>query len=212
MPTRTPRNAGAPCTLLIHRIPVSPSGTNRGSPQQFNLAPGHVLRRTSSRLAQLSLRRKFRQFDDRSMTRAIAEQVGARRLSAIQRVATIAKLTTLLSAVLTILCAAAIVGVQVTGWFRTGTWGTYRLGSVIRSLKSGRSAAYVTASVGKSPTEPTSAQVLVNWFLEIPTTTILLAVAALHFAFYLYIVAFEKQQNLGGHRRQSDAGSRRRFW
>jgi hypothetical protein len=94
------------------------------------------------------------------------------------------------------LCAVAIVGVQVAAWFRTGMWETYRLGSVIRSLESGHTAVYVTASVGKSPTEPTNTQVLVDWCLEIPTTTILLAVAALHFAFYLYVVAFEKQQNI----------------
>jgi hypothetical protein len=66
--------------------------------------------------------------------------------------------------------------------------------------------------VGKSPTELTNTQVLVDWFLEIPTTALLLAVAALHFAFYLYVVAIEQRQNIRDHRSQSDAGSRRRFW
>ena len=108
--------------------------------------------------------------------------------------------------------SVAIVGVQVTAWIRTGMWEAYRLGSVIRGLKSGHADVYVTASVGKSPTELTNTQVLVDWFLEIPTTALLLAVAALHFAFYLYVVAIEQRQNIRDHRSQSDAGSRRRFW
>ena len=111
---------------------------------------------------------------------------------------TIAKSTTLLSAVVTIVYVVAIVGVQVTAWFRTGMWETYRLGSVIRSLTSGRTAVYTTASVSAPATEPTTTQALVGWLLEIPTTTILLAVVALHFAFYLYLAAFEKRLNAGG--------------
>ena len=146
------------------------------------------------------------------MTRGVGERVGANRLSALQRVVTIAKLTTLLSAVLTILCAGVIFGVQVTSWIRTGMWEAYRLASVIRGLKSGHADVYVTASTGKSATELTNTQVMVDWFLEIPTTALLLMVAALHFVFYLYVVAIEKQQNIRGRSRQSSAGSRGRFW
>ena len=163
-------------------------------------------------LAQFSPRRKFHQFDVWSMTRSVGERVGANRLSALQRVVTIAKLATLLSAVSTILCAVVIVGVQVTAWIRTGMWEAYRLGSVIRGLKGGHADVYVTASTTKTATELTDTQVLLDWFLEIPTTALLLAVAALHFAFYLYVVAIEQRQNIRGHRWQSDAGSRRRFW
>ena len=133
-------------------------------------------------------------------------------MSALQRVVTIAKLTTLLSAVLTILCAGVIFGVQVTAWIRTGMWEPYRLASAISSLKGGHAEGYVLASTGKSPPELTTTQVMVDWFLEIPTTALLLVVAALHFAFYLYVVAIEKHQNIRGRLWQSDAGSRRRFW
>jgi hypothetical protein len=140
------------------------------------------------------------------------KRVGANRLSALQRTITIAKLATLLSAVSTILCAVVIVGVQVTAWIRTGMWEAYRLGSVIRGLKGGRADVYVTASTTKSATELTDTQVLLDWFLEIPTTALLLAVAVLHFAFYLYVVAIEQRQYIRGHRWQSDAESRRGFW
>ena len=78
------------------------------------------------------------------MTRRVREHVGANRLSALQRIVTIAKLTTLLSAVLTILFAMVIFGVQVTSWLRTEMWEAYRLASVIRST-TGDSDVYVTA-------------------------------------------------------------------
>jgi hypothetical protein len=144
------------------------------------------------------------------MTRRVREHVGANRLSALQRVVTIAKLTTLLSAVLTILCAIGIFGLQITSWIRTGMWDAYRLASVVTSLKCGRAEGYVLASTGSSATELTNAQVMVEWFLQVPTTALLLAVAALHFAYYLYVLSFEEQHNIRDHR--PDAGSRQRFW
>jgi hypothetical protein len=138
------------------------------------------------------------------------ERVGANRLSALQRVVTIAKLTTLLSGVLTILCAAVIFGVQITAWIQTGTWDAYRLASVIRTPKISHANVYVTASVSNFATELTNTQAMIDWLLEIPTTALFLVVAALNFAFYLYVLSFEEQRKVREHR-QSDAGSRRRF-
>jgi hypothetical protein len=60
-------------------------------------------------LPQFSPPRKFHQFDVWSMTKGVNAS-GLNPLSALQRVVTIAKLTTLLSAALTILCAVVIVG------------------------------------------------------------------------------------------------------
>jgi hypothetical protein len=108
--------------------------------------------------------------------------------------------TTLLSAVLTILYAVVIFGLQVTSWIRAGVWETHRLSSVIRSLKSDDGITYTTASSDKIQTELTSKQEMIEWLLGTPTIAILLMVAALLFVFYFYLVAVEKQeQNLRGH-------------
>jgi hypothetical protein len=141
-------------------------------------------------LPQFSPPRKFHQFDVSSMTKGVNAS-GLNPLSALQRVVTIAKLTTLLSAALTILCAVVIVGAQVTVWIRTGIWESYRLGSVVRSLKAGDADVYVTASTPNSAPKLTTTQVMVDWLLEIPTTPLLMVVVALHLAFYLYLVAID---------------------
>jgi hypothetical protein len=123
---------------------------------------------------------------------------GANRLSAFKRIVRFAKLTTLLSGVSTILCATAVFRFEVSSWLRTDVWETYQLSSALRGLKSDQSAVYVTASTDKFQTELTSTQAIVDWMLGIPTVLLLLAVAALHVLFYLYLVAVEKQQDVGG--------------
>ena len=122
---------------------------------------------------------------------------GANRLSAFKRIVRLAKLTTLLSGVLTIFCTAAVLGSQVTSWIRTGAWETYLLSSVIGGLKSDQSDVYVTASTDKFQTELTSTQVMVDWLLGIPTVLLLLVVAGLHVFFYLHLVNIEKQREIG---------------
>jgi hypothetical protein len=101
----------------------------------------------------------------------------------------LAKLTTLLSGVLTILCAVMIAGLQIISWIRAGVWDTYLLSSVIRALQG--DTVYVTASINK--TELTIKQAIVDWLLGIPAIVPLLVVAALHLAFYLYLAAVEKE-------------------
>jgi hypothetical protein len=110
-------------------------------------------------------------------------------LSGFQRVVKLAKLTTLLSGVLTILCAVMIAGLQITSWIRAGVWDTYLLSSVIRALQG--DTVYVTASINK--TELTIKQAIVDWLLGIPAIVPLLVVTALHLAFYLYLAAVEKE-------------------
>jgi hypothetical protein len=50
----------------------------------------------------------------------------------------------------------------------------------------------------------TSTQAIVDWLLGIPTVLLLLVVAGLHVVFYLYLVAVEKQQDIGGQGWQAD--------
>jgi hypothetical protein len=104
-----------------------------------------------------------------------------------------ARLTAVVSAVLTILCAALIFGLQLTTWSRSGVWEAYPLSTVVKGLKRDQPNVYSTASVSKLETELTSKEVLVDWLLGIPTTAILLAVAALHFVFYVYLAIIEKE-------------------
>ena len=124
--------------------------------------------------------------------------LGTNRLSAFKRIVTFAKSTTLLSGGSTIFCAAAVFGFQVTSWLRTDVWETYPLSSAIRGLKSDQSAVYVTASTDKFQTELTSTQVMVDWMFGLPIVLLLLIAAGLHVVFYLYLVAVEKQQDVGG--------------
>jgi|ERR1700730_14874499 len=119
--------------------------------------------------------------------------LGELRVSAFQRVVKFAKMTVLLSAGWTILCAATIVVMQVTFWIRNGVWDTYRLSSILKNLKSDQSSKYVTASADKFGTELTIKQVIADWLLGIPAIVPLLIVAALHLAFYLRLAAIEKE-------------------
>ncbi len=114
-----------------------------------------------------------------------------------------AKSTTLLSGVSTILCAAAVFGFQLTSWLRTDVWETYPLSSAIRGLKSNESAVYVTASTDKFQTELTSTRAIIDWLFGLPIVLLLVISAGLHVVFYLYLVAVEKQQDVGGRGWQS---------
>ena len=171
----------APCSVSFRFLPL-------GAP-----AVQPLRREVIQRLAQFMLRRKFHLSDVWSMTKGAGERYGAGHLSAFQRVVKLARLTASISAVLTILCAALVFGLQVTSWNRTGVWEAYPLSSAIKSLKGDRADVYFTASSGKFQTELTNRQVLVDWLLGIPTVALLLAVAALHIVFYLYLAVIEQE-------------------
>ena len=117
-------------------------------------------------------------------------------MSAFKRLVRLAKFTTLLSGVFTILCTGVVFGLQVTSWLQTGLWESYQLSSVIGMLKSDRNDVYVTASTDKFQTELTSTQVIVDWLLGVPTVIFMLVVAGLHVLFYFYVVAVEKQRDV----------------
>jgi hypothetical protein len=126
------------------------------------------------------------------MTRALEGILGARTLFAFQRVVKVAKITALLSAVWTILCAMMIVGFQVIFWLRNDVWDTYRISSVIKSLEGDRTITYVTASSDKFEAEWTINRVIAEWLLGVPAIVPLLIVAALQVAFCLRLAAIDK--------------------
>lgn len=131
------------------------------------------------------------------MTASALNDAGGEPVSAFKRIVRLAKFTTLLSGVFTILCTGVVFGLQVTSWLQTGLWEAYQLSSVMGMLKSDRNDVYVTASTDKFQTELTSTQVMVDWLLGIPTVLLLLVVAGLHVFFYLHLVNIEKQREIG---------------
>ena len=132
------------------------------------------------------------------MTASALNDAGGEPVSAFKRIVRLAKFTTLLSGVFTILCTGVVFGLQVTSWLQTGLWEAYQLSSVMGMLKSDRNDVYVTASTDKFQTELTSTQLMVDWLLGIPTVLLLLVVAGLHVFFYLYLVNIETQRDIGG--------------
>jgi hypothetical protein len=104
-----------------------------------------------------------------------------------------AKLIATLSAALTILCAVMVVGLELASWKGSGVWNSYRLSSVIESIKGDREDTYVTASVPRQPAELTIKQSLIELVLGIPVISLLMVAVVLHVALYLYLTTLEKE-------------------
>jgi hypothetical protein len=104
-----------------------------------------------------------------------------------------AKQITILSAVLTVVCAVLVVGFEFASWKRDGVWNSYRLSSVIESIKGNREVTYVTASAHRLPAELTIKQSLIEWVLGIPVIALLMLAVVLHLALYLYLTTLEKE-------------------
>ena len=120
-------------------------------------------------------------------------ELGAFTLPVFLLVVKSAKQIAILSAVLTILCAVGVVGLEFASWKRDGVWNSYRLSSVIESIKGDRDVTYVTASVGRQPAEMTIKELVIEWVLGIPVIALLMVAVVLHFALYLYLTTLEKE-------------------
>jgi hypothetical protein len=96
-------------------------------------------------------------------------------LTAFQRrLVKFAKITALLSAVWTALCAVMLAGWQVTSWLQNGVWDAYPLASVIKNLKGEQGVTYATTSSDELKTEPINIHGIYDWVLEIPAIAPLL--------------------------------------
>jgi hypothetical protein len=113
-------------------------------------------------------------------------------VSTFQQLLRFAKLTALLAAAFTILCAVMIVGWQVTSWIQNGEWNAYPISSVISSLQSDENATYVTASLKKVERGSPFWEAIADWLLGIPAIAPLLIAAVLLLALYLKLSAIEK--------------------
>jgi hypothetical protein len=120
------------------------------------------------------------------------KSVGGRLLSSFEQpLLGFAKISALLSAVWTALCAVLLIGWQVTSWLYTGVWDAYPLSSVVNSLKSDGGNTYITASSAKIEPELTTTQEMVDWLLEIPTIVALLIALSLLLAFHRLVKIIE---------------------
>jgi len=97
-------------------------------------------------------------------------------LSVFQRAVKLAKLTALISAVWTVVCAAFL------GWISLGAAETYRVSSVAR-LFNGTAHGYVLSSLPHKTSADTHRSG--DWLLDLPATVPLLIVAALLLVLYL---------------------------
>jgi hypothetical protein len=98
----------------------------------------------------------------------------------------LAKLTTAISGALTVFCAVTLAGLEAAACLTEGVWEPYRLSSILASLQNDRNS-YFTASVKRDHSQ------MIDWFLGVPTISLLAIVAAAHFVFYSYLVEFEKR-------------------
>jgi len=103
----------------------------------------------------------------------------------------LARLTTLLSGILTVLCAVGIFGFELSSWVENGVWRSYTLSSVQELFKN-QDVTYVTASTNGSEPDQTIWQAVGGWLLSTPLTGLLIVVTALHFVCYLYIPSGER--------------------
>src|SRR5262249_24166962 len=101
-----------------------------------------------------------------------------------------AKITALLSAMRSILCAVLIGGRQLIFWFQNGFWDAYPLAEVVKQLRNDQSVVYITASSERF--DPTGTREIVDWLLEVPTIVPLLIASALIVMFYRWLATIEK--------------------
>jgi hypothetical protein len=102
------------------------------------------------------------------------------------------KIAARISATVTLALAGLILGWQVTSWVRTGEWNSFPISSALSLAHLERPAIYVTASVSDRPSS-LDIQTIYDWFLDLPTSGFLLAVAAVLLGFSIIGAAAEKK-------------------
>jgi len=106
--------------------------------------------------------------------------------------ATFLKFVARISAIGTFILAGLILGWQVISWILTGEWNPFPISRALSLTHFERSAIYVTASASDTPSS-LHFQTIYEWFLDIPTGGVLLAVAAVLLGFSVIGASVEKQ-------------------
>ena len=101
-----------------------------------------------------------------------------------------AKVTVLITGILTVVCTGLIAGWQAIVFLIDGKWQALPLALIVTPKHSGN-AVDSTASIGQI--DPAPAVDSVNAFLQVPIITILLLAMALLTAFYLWLLGTERR-------------------
>jgi hypothetical protein len=104
-----------------------------------------------------------------------------------RRLATLAKISAVISASTTMVTAAIVVGAQVFSYVETGEWESFPISKWLE-LAGMRPATYVTAD-SSSHDGPS----LIGQLLDLPASVCLLLIAAILLAFSLWCASVEKQ-------------------
>ena len=114
------------------------------------------------------------------------------RVVNIASLAMFLKIAACISAIGTFILALLILGWQATLWVRTDEWNPFPISRALSLAHLERAAIYVTASVSDSPSS-LNLQTIYDWFLDLPATGFLLAVAAVLLGFSTVGAFLEKQ-------------------
>jgi hypothetical protein len=110
----------------------------------------------------------------------------------IAAMATFLKIVARISAIGTLVVAGLILGWQVTAWMRTEEWNSFSISSALYLANLQPPAIYVTASATEPPSS-LNLQAIVDWFLDLPASGFLLAVAAMLLGFSIVGASMEKR-------------------
>ena len=110
----------------------------------------------------------------------------------IASMAAFLKMAARIAAIATLLLAGLVLGSQVISWVLTDEWNPFPISKTLALAHVERAAVYVTAS---APDRSSSLdeQAIYDWFLDLPTSGFLLAVAALLLGFSIFGASVEKQ-------------------
>jgi hypothetical protein len=107
----------------------------------------------------------------------------------VRKLVKFAKLTALLSAAWTLLCAAIVTGLPISDGAEV-----YRVSTIVWLMR-GSTGGYFTASLSEARAESTLGQSVATWLLELPVVAPLLFAAVLLFIFYRWLAVLESQQS-----------------
>src|SRR5262249_2142748 len=106
--------------------------------------------------------------------------------------ATFLKIAARISAIITLTVAALIFCWQAGSWILTDEWRSFPISSALALAGLEREAIYMTASVSER-SYSFGFQTISDWFLDLPTTGFLMAVALANLGFSVFAVSAEKQ-------------------
>ncbi len=107
--------------------------------------------------------------------------------------ATFLKIVARISAMGTLVLAGLILGWQVRSWILTDEWDPFPISSALSLAHLERPAIYVTASVSDRPPPSLDLQTIYDWFLDLPASGFLLAVAVVLLGFSMVGASMEKR-------------------